>query len=112
MAIFYVDVSASATATRWDQITELDGREYVLVFTWNARYQSWYLDALDQDGNPIFYGRRLAVGVELGRSIVGDARMWPGKLMCVTFSQDMSDPGQFELGQRVLLAYNDLQPIV
>ena len=112
MAVFYIDTSTSATATIWDQISEIDGREYVLVFAWNDRYQSWYLHILDQDSNPILYGRRLAVGVVLGRQLVGDSRIWPGKLVCVATTQDPSDPGQFDLGSRVLLVYDDLQPIV
>lgn len=111
MAIFYIDVSSSLTDVEWDQITEIDGREYVLRFYWNARAQGWYMDVSDQDGSPIVYGKRLAIGVQIAREVVGDARMWPGIMMCLTLAQDTSDPGQFDLGQRVLLVYDDLQPI-
>lgn len=111
MGVFYVDVSSSTTSTRWDQISEIDGREYQLIFSWNDRYQSWYLDILDQDSSPILYGKRLVCGVVLGRELVGDSRIWPGKLSCVATTPDASDPGQFDLGSRVLLVYDDLQPI-
>lgn len=112
MGIFYVDVSTSQTETEWYQISEIDGREYVLRFYWNARYQSWYMDIGDQDGAPILEGVRLAVGIiPLGQQLVGDSRMWPGDLYLSPQSQDDSDPGQFDLGTRVLLIYDDLQPI-
>lgn len=112
MGIFYIDTSTSATESEWDQISEIDGREYVLRIYWNARAQGWYLDASDQDGVPILYGLRLIVGVKLGRQLVGDSRIWPGTMACVATTQDDSDPGQFDLGTRVLLIYDDLQPIV
>lgn len=112
MAVFYIDTSASATLTLWDQITEINGREYVLRFYWNDRAEAWYMDVADQDASPILYGIRLVVGVLLGRQLVGDSRMWPGAMVCVVTAQDQSDPGQFDLGGRVQLVYDDLQPIV
>lgn len=112
MAIFYIDTSSATTSTLWDQISEIDGREYVLRFYWNDRAQGWYFDVSDQDSSPILYGIRLVVGIILGRELVGDSRMWPGKMACIATTADQSDPGQFDLGARVLLVYNDLQPIV
>jgi hypothetical protein len=111
VAIFYVDTTSSTTDLEWDQISEIDGREYVLRFYWNARAQAWYMDISDQDGSAILNGQRLVVGIAIGPQLVGDARMWPGIMACVAQSQDTSDPGQFDLGGRVLLVYDDLQPI-
>ena len=111
MAIFYIDTDP--TSLLWEQITEIDGREYLLRFLWNDRASAWYLDINDQDGNPIVNGVRLVCGViPLAREVVGDSRMWSGDLYCYPTTQDDSDPGIGDLGNRVLLVYDDLQPIV
>lgn len=110
MAIFYID--NSTTATLYEQITFLDGREYIMRFMWNARASAWYLDVSDQDGLPIVNGVRLVCGIPLAREVVGDFRMWPGTLLCTSATQDDSDPGLLDLGSRCILIYDDGQAIV
>lgn len=110
MAIFYVDVDT--TALLFEEFVFLDGREYLLRFRWNARAFAWYMDVNDQDGLPIVNGVRLVCGIRLAREVVGDDRMWPGTMACVSTTQDDSDPGVADLGARVLLIYDDGQPIV
>ena len=110
MAIFYVDTNYPSVI--WDQITVIAGREYTLGFRWNARAMAWYLDIGDQDGLPIVSGVRLVCGIPLAREVVGDSRMWPGTLMCVSTTQDGTDPGISDLGTRVVLIYDDGAAIV
>lgn len=109
MAFVSVDVSSSSSADYWMQYTQIDGREYLFTFYWNDRASAWYMDVADQDGVPIGSGIKLVCGVALMRAIVDD-RKWPGALFCLPSTQDDSDPGHDDLGTRVLLVYNDLQP--
>lgn len=109
MAIFYID--NDTTALLYEQIVFLDGREYIMRFKWNPRAQGWFMDVNDQDSNPIVNGVRLVCGVPLAREVVGDSRMWPGTLLCISTTQDDSDPGVADLGGRCVLFYDDGQAI-
>lgn len=44
-----------------DQITQLEGVEYLLLYQWNARLTSMFLSFFDQDQNPLAVGIRLVV---------------------------------------------------
>jgi hypothetical protein len=84
----------------------LSGREYLLVFGWNARASAWFLDVFDQDGQPIVYGLRLVVDYPLGR-LVTDSRWLAGLLFAVDNRGQGQDPGFAELGDQVRLAYGE-----
>lgn len=93
------------TEKRIDQLTQLEGIEYLHRFIWLPRPAAWYLSLLDQDENPIAVGRRLNIGVSLFRHFI-DPRLPPGVLAV----GDLSQQGQeivlpTDLGTRVPLFY-------
>jgi hypothetical protein len=103
--LLQIDTSLAATVTYFDQLTPLEGTEYLLRFLWSQRESAWYLNFYDQDSNPIAVGLRLNVSVSLLRRF-RDARLPPGVLFCADMTgQNLDIQTQGELGARVLLVY-------
>jgi hypothetical protein len=98
-------INNETTSLDYEQITQLDGIEYVLRFIWSDRESIWYMHIFDQDENELATGIALVVSFPLLRRYV-DPRLPPGALVCV----DTSEMGQdiqvsTDLGSRVLLMY-------
>ena len=94
MALLKLDTTAAATSLLFEQLTQLDGREYLLRFVWSTRESTWYLNIYDQDENPIALGVRLVVNWPLLRRF-RDPRLPPGLLFLVDMSntnQEVIDP--------------------
>jgi hypothetical protein len=115
MSYLVIDTSTAASSLFFDQLTQLDGREYLLRFVWHDRTSQWKLGIYDQDENLLVPGVGLKVTWPLLRRF-RDARLPPGLLMCVDQSgQDSDVESPEELGQRVMLLYitsddPDIQP--
>lgn len=91
-------------SARYRQVTPLDGKLYVLYFSYNTRDSNWYLSIHDDEDNPIrgCVGRKLVVNYPvLLRSVSPDRPT--GELFVV--SNTHGDPGLFDLGNGVLLTY-------
>lgn len=88
----------------YNQVTTLDGVDYLFSFHWNARDGYWYFDMADQDGVPIVSSVKLVVSWDLLRRCV-DARRPPGLLFAQDTSGAFVDAGFSDLGERVLLSY-------
>lgn len=89
----------------YDQITQLEGVEYLLRFLWSDREGAWYLGFYDQNNNQIAVGIRLVVSWPLLRRFQ-NSQLPPGVLLCIDQSGaglDVVDPT--DLGTRVLLMY-------
>lgn len=104
--LLVVDTSAAADSLDFDQLTQLEGRQYLLRFTWSARESSWYLRIYDQDQNPIALGIRLVVGWPLLRRF-RDPRLPPG----ILFVGDTSETDQ-EISQPAELLPNGRCPLM
>lgn len=91
-------------SARYRQVTPLDGRIFVLYFSYNTRDQSWYLSIHDSEDNPIAgcIGRKLVVNYPvLLRSVSPDRP--EGEL--IVASSEANDPGLTDLGNGVILTY-------
>lgn len=108
-------IPTATTLADYEQTTTLDGRDYLLRFTFNEREGFWYMSMSDQDSSPIVTGLKVAVDFPLLKRVT-DARRPPGTLMAkdlATVDVDIDagekllalDPGLEELGARVLLVY-------
>lgn len=89
----------------YNQLTQLDGLEYLLEFIWSARETCWYLNIYDQNSNPIALFIRLVVTSSLLTRFV-DPVTPPGVLFCLDTSgtnTEIATPD--DLGARVLLIY-------
>ena len=72
---------------------------------WNVRNASWFLDILEDDGTPINQCLRIANHGILNRFC--GARI-PGTLFALSMDDnDLSDPGEFDLGTRILIMYEE-----
>ncbi len=88
---------------RWDQRTQLDGRDFMLSFSWNSRDGHWSLSIADQDSVPIVSGIRLVTNFQLLRSV--DPRRPPGELVVVDTDAEPVDPDYGSLGTKQQLIY-------
>ena len=97
-------IPVTSTLPLYQQVTTLDGQDYVLTFSYNARDFSWYLDIADQDAVMIVAGIRIIVDFDMLRRCV-DARRPPGILIANDLSGAGLDPGPSDFGTRVELLY-------
>lgn len=106
MAFQVLDVSGAQSATTFFQLTQLEGVEYLLNFTWNSRETAWYLGIYDQDQNPLCLQIKLVVSWSLLRKFRQLPNIPPGCLYCADLTNaglDVQTPT--ELGVRVPLYY-------
>jgi hypothetical protein len=101
----YLTIDTDPTPDYYDQLTQLDGREYLLEFYWSTREGAWYLNILDQNETPIALWLKVVVGWPLlyGQT---DPRLPPGQLVAFDMSgaqQEIVDKS--DLNTRVLLTY-------
>ncbi len=85
-------VPTTADDVLYQQVTSLDGRDYVLTFALNLRDGRWYFDIADQDAVAIAESIPLVVNWDLLRRVL-DPRRPPGKLVCVDPTGADVDPG-------------------
>lgn len=75
----FIIPTPDSTEPRRRQRTEIEGREYVFVFDWNAREAKWSLSLYDQDESAIVTGIKLVIDFPLIRT-VSDSRAPSGDL--------------------------------
>ena len=94
---------------------QFEGESYRLVFGFNERTQSWYLDVADDNDIAIIQGIRVTVDYPLGGR-VRDLRMPPGSFIGISLdASDNTDPLIPDLGRRYRMLYfdeDDLTPSV
>jgi hypothetical protein len=83
-------IDTDTDALQFDQLTQLEGFEYLLQFMWNDQDLGWYMNLGDQDGNQIASGVRLVCGVSLFRKFT-DPRLPPGVFTVENFSGTDAD---------------------
>lgn len=88
----------------------LDNESFRMIARYNRRVDSWFLSLYDAEGEPIAVGRRLTVGNLLFPWLVGRNRP-AGQLLALDTKDNDEDPGQFDLGNRVIVAYLDAAEI-
>jgi hypothetical protein len=100
-----IDVETDPTVTEYNQLTQLEGIEYLLSFYWSDREAGLYLSLLDQDQNPIAVGIKLVLGSSLLAKYT-DPRLPPGILYLYdTSGQGLDIQALGDLGTRIELLY-------
>lgn len=99
-----VKIPATSDEVLYQQITTLEGTDYLLTFALNLRDSYWYLDIADQDGVPIVSNIKIVVAWDLLKRCT-DIRRPPGVLLAVDLTGSGLDPGPTDLGGRVELRY-------
>lgn len=87
---------------------QLDGETFRLLTRYIARTDSWMASLYDATGSPIATGRRITVGNFLFPWLSGRDRP-AGQLIAIDTKDEDVDPGEFDLGERVIIAYADAE---
>lgn len=99
-------IATSQTIPYYSETVDLDGENFLLVFKWNVRDESWYLSMYQEDETPVAVGMRLVVGWNPIRRLIGtDAPL--GALYVHDTTGTDEEAGFDELGTRVLVLYYD-----
>lgn len=77
----------------------LDERDYTLEFLYSTRGETFSLNMLDEENEPIVYGLKLYAGVPLLTAYKRDERVPRGELLVVALTSDQTPPKLGELGQ-------------
>ncbi len=105
MALIVIPTSPGVPYFR--QKTNLEGRDFVLDFSYNQRIERWYLSIFDEEETPILRGLKLVANWPLLRHYRYDIRLPPGELMALTQDGSTAPPTLNELGpgKRAELVY-------
>lgn len=91
---------------------ELDGTTYSLTLYWNPRDESWYITIADSSNSPILSCQRCVVAYPIGLNQAYNTSLPPGSLQFQDTSGQGLDPGQTDMGARVILLYFDAAEIL
>ena len=94
----FTDVSA------YIENVALGATVYRLRFGYNERDDSWYVDILTIDEQPIVEGRRIVVDFPLFDRFT-DQRLFDGDLFAIDTVGKQLEPGRLDLGERVELVF-------
>ncbi len=88
----------------YDVGVTLDGTPYIVEVHWNDRDSSWFFSLLDDEGDPIFAGRKIVLGTPIGHRC-RDARKPPGAFLVQDLAGTDRDATIDDLGVRVMVVY-------
>jgi hypothetical protein len=92
----------SRSEHNYEQKFTLDGSDYLIKWTWNARSRRWYYRITDSDGNAITGDRKLVADWPLLQDIPSGDNP-PGELWSI--SADGLDPSLLDLNRDFTLVY-------
>lgn len=83
----------------------LDGRDYILRFAYDARFDTWHFDVLLIDETPLAQGVRIVAGIPLLKHHHDvENRLPPGAIVAIDLNRRSIDPGR-EITERHRLIY-------
>lgn len=88
----------------YDVGVALDGASYVVEVRWNDRDSAWYMTLRDEEGSPIWAGRKVVLGIPLGFRR-RDSRRPTGGFFVQDLSNTDRDATLDDLGVRVIVVY-------
>lgn len=92
----------------YDMEVTLNGTAFFLDFYFNKRKDRWYMNIRDQDKEPILMGIPLLVNQDLLFPFFSNEALPLGIFLVLDTEGLQLNPGEFDLGDRVKLMYNDL----
>lgn len=84
----------------------LDEISYVFQFDWNTRMNAWLMAIKDEFEEPILLGQPVLTNYDLFKRFKHRA-IPRGRLYFFDTSLEYRDPERFDLGQRVILIYDN-----
>lgn len=104
MAILQIPVANNLDAYSFSVI--LEQITYFFEFKYNGRRKRWLMDIYDQDKVPLIYGMPMLTNVDvLGQ--YSQEELPPGNFLVFDLSGLNKNPEQFDLGDTVLLLYEE-----
>lgn len=82
----------------------LDGRDYVLRYTYSERQDAWSLDVMLPDETELATGLKLSANIPLLHRY-NDDRLPAGQLLALSMEDPPQDPGRHDLGSKVRMVY-------
>lgn len=105
MSVFILPLDSVDPAYTVD--VDLSGTIYRLTFVWTARTSLWTMDIGTPDAEePIAAGMPVMVDWDM-MSQHTDTRLPPGIILALDTGGNSVNPGEFDLGARVILVYDD-----
>lgn len=92
-------IISTSSAPYYSQRVRLDGRDYILRFSWNQREARWYLSILTDREEPLVLGLKLIANWPLLRYYRFEERLPSGEIYVVDWTGDGSPPLLEELGE-------------
>jgi hypothetical protein len=113
VSIFKVPLKSDGGDTvLYSEAVTLDGFACVLNIRWNDVAEGWFLDLLrGSDQSTIVAGLRLAASNPLLTQSHHVDGCPPGELMAYDQALERKDPGENDLGGRVILLYYDAEAV-
>lgn len=90
----------------YSQRTKLDGRDYLLRFSWNEREERWYVSIFDDEENPLVQSIKIICNWRLLRAYHADPRVPPGEIVATDLTGLNVPPGFDELGEGLRVELN------
>lgn len=92
------------TPSQWQEQINLDGTDYVLVFTWNALNEYWAMDILTRDLEPLVYGIKVVINYNLTAQYIADG-LPPGDIVCQNLVGGDKKIERYDIGDITELFY-------
>lgn len=86
----------------------LDGSVYIMSFRYNNRMDRWIMDLMTGEGEPIMMG----IVILVNTSLLGKSRaegLPPSLLFAINLVNENENPSRKDLGENVLLLYQESQ---
>lgn len=83
---------------------QLDGETFTLDFHYNARADRWNMSVLDVEQNPVKYGARLVIDIDLLQRVALGTKP-AGQLTVVDTTGNDTEPTQATFGEECQLRY-------
>lgn len=100
----YLECPTRNDLPSYDYIISLDGVNYTLTYTFNIRMGKWFLSLGDQVGN-VLVSQVPVVATWPLFDRFKDLTIPPGTVFAYDSSNTNTDPGRFDLGDRVRILY-------
>lgn len=104
MTTLLIPMADAPDLGNYSLVASLDGVDYQLVFSYNAREDAWYFDLLSIAGVAIRNGIKAVANWPLTRRCKDETKP-AGELMALDTLTDARDPLLNDLGKRAVFAY-------
>jgi hypothetical protein len=89
---------------QWQEQIELDGLNYIFVFTWNALNEFWTMDLYNRDEEPLVQGIKIVPNYPLLQAYTFIGKP-PGEIICQNVVNAPQEIKRFDMAQKFQLVY-------